>query len=104
MYHVRDMIILVILTLIFYILEDPYILAGSCGVEFYLNRNSDYQHSYSHSSRSSSDWSYQPNWFWSFFDSLKTLGIFFLVVTWIIGLVGLNALLKFMYSRLVGAH
>lgn len=59
-------------------LEDPYILAGSCGVEFYLNKNGDFyktkhQPHYSYSATHPFHW-YNPfHWIASFFDSFGTV-------------------------------
>ena len=75
----KDMIILVFCCLIYLFIDDPYILAGSCGVEFYLNKNSDFynykhnNHYYnSYNSYNSYPYSwYNPiGWLYSFFDNL----------------------------------
>ena len=70
------MIILVFCCLICLFIDDPYILAGSCGVEFYLNKNSDF-YNYKHNNHYYNSYNsyryswYNPiGWLYSFFDNL----------------------------------
>lgn len=62
-------------------LEDPYVLAGSCGVEFYLNKNGDFYKTnhkphYSYSASHPFHW-YNPfHWITSVFDSIGTVILF----------------------------
>ena len=72
----KDMIILVFCYLICLFIDDPYILAGSCGVEFYLNKNSDF-YNYKHNNHYYNSYNSYPyswynpiGWFYSFFDNL----------------------------------
>lgn len=94
------MIILVYLTNSFESIEDPYILAGSCGVEFYLNKNRDFNRNHHNYDYRTSRAPYQYHWFnpigwfWTVVENLKDIALFCFVVFWIVSIIGLNTIFK----------
>ena len=69
--------------------DDPYILAGSCGVEFEVNKNHDYSTYNHHYSNSSFDWN-PFSWITGFFNF-----IFFLVlIFFFVFMIGMNNIVR----------
>ena len=99
-YLVKAMIILVCICSRFY-LDDPYILEGSCGVRFRLNRNADY-----YSARRNDDWHFSWNPF-SWFDgfarflftvfSISVLLFQLFVIFFFVSMIGFNTILKIIF-------
>ena len=89
--HVKGIRILVRNLESWWFLDDPYILAGSCGVEFEVNKNHDYSTYNHHYSNSSFDWN-PFSWITGFFNF-----IFFLVlIFFFVFMFGMNNIVRVM--------
>ena len=55
-------------------IDDPYILVGSCGVRFKLERNADYYSHHRNHHHDYNDYNYYNNGgFWSWFDNIANI-------------------------------